>query len=106
MNCREHCRKFGTEHCFHPGMQQCAGFEEKEKPMENKVIFESRKDIINFGMLIKNCMDGEHLIQIMASYDISFRKSQNRFANIADRVLREADTIDKKIGKFIGKEEL
>ena len=41
MNCREHCRKFRTKHCFHPGMQQCAGFEEKEKPMENKVIFES-----------------------------------------------------------------
>ena len=48
MNCREHCRKFRTKHCFHPGMQQCAGFEEKEKPMENKVIFESEEEAIRF----------------------------------------------------------
>ena len=63
------------------------------EPMENKVIFESRKDIVNFGMLIKNCMDEEHLIQTMASYDISFRKSP----------VEEAEEYEKHIAEIMDK---
>ena len=50
----------------------------------------------------------ENLHSLSGEFAIEFRtaallagKSQNRFANIEDRALREAERIERKIGKFI-----
>ena len=86
MNYCEDCKKFKTNNCRHPRLQKCSGYEPKEKPVENKVIFESRSDLINFGLMIKNSIDEEHMIQTFKSYNIYIRKS----------VVEEAEEMYKK----------
>ena len=66
-------------------------------------------EINNLKKLINHLKSSyENLHSLSGEFALEFRtaailasKSQNRFVNIEDRALREAEKIEKKIGKFI-----
>ena len=86
---------------------------EFEKELQDK-IDNKQDEIDNLKKLISHLKSSyENLHSLSGEFAMEFRtaallagKSQNRFANIEDRALREAARIEKKIGKFINQEDL
>ena len=74
MNYCEDCKKFETNNCQHPGLQKCGGNEPKEKPMENKVIFESEE---KFGK--------ERALEIKKTLSTYFKNNPIKISNEAEK---------------------
>lgn len=84
-----------------------------EKEFNRKIDIKN-DEINNLKKLINHLKSSyENLHSLSGEFAIEFRtaallagKSQNRFANIEDRALREAERIERKIGKFINSEDV